>query len=115
MSKVWAAAHLALQPSWGGEGVPKALLEAAASGRAIVASDVPGCREVVRPGENGLLVPARNSGALADAILSLARDPGRCQRMGAAGRRLVEAERLTSAAVTEQMREIYGRWLGKAG
>jgi glycosyltransferase involved in cell wall biosynthesis len=59
-----------------GEGLPKALLEAAASARAIVATDVPGCREIVRPGENGWLVPPRDVPALAAALRSdCAADP----------------------------------------
>ena len=70
--------------------MPKALLEAAACARPIVASDVPGCREVVRPGETGLLVPPRDIPGLADAIAALAGDPARRKAMGRAGRALVE-------------------------
>ena len=57
----------------------------------IIATDVPGCREVVEHGENGLLVPPRDSEALASAILELVDDEPRRTVMGAAGRRLVEA------------------------
>jgi glycosyltransferase involved in cell wall biosynthesis len=67
------------------------LLEAAASGRAIVATDVPGCREIVRHGENGLLVPCRDATALADAIEVLATDGARRARMGRRGREIVAA------------------------
>ena len=77
-------------PSTYGEGVPKALLEAAACARPIVASDVPGCREAVRPGENGILVPPRDIDALAEAIAALAADPARREAMGRAGRALAE-------------------------
>ncbi len=89
---VWRRAAIAVLPSTYGEGVPKALLEAAACARPIVASDVPGCREVVRPGETGLLVPPRDVNKLAAAIAALAGDPARRTAMGRAGRALVERE-----------------------
>ena len=89
---VWRRAAIAVLPSTYGEGVPKALLEAAACARPIVASDVPGCREVVRPGETGLLVPPRDIEGLADAIAALASDPVRRKAMGRAGRELIERE-----------------------
>jgi glycosyltransferase involved in cell wall biosynthesis len=87
---VWRCAAIAVLPSTYGEGVPKALLEAAACARPIVASDVPGCREAVRSGENGILVPPRDIDALAEAIAALAADPARRAAMGRAGRRLIE-------------------------
>ncbi len=89
---VWRRAAIAVLPSTYGEGVPKALLEAAACARPIIASDVPGCREVVRPGETGLLVPPRDIEGLADAIAALASDPMRRKAMGRAGRALVERD-----------------------
>ena len=89
---VWRRAAIAVLPSTYGEGVPKALLEAAACARPIVASDVPGCREVVRAGETGLLVPPRDVDGLAAAIAALTGDPARRKAMGCAGRALVERE-----------------------
>jgi glycosyltransferase involved in cell wall biosynthesis len=89
---VWRRAAMAVLPSTYGEGVPKALLEAAACARPIIASDVPGCREVVRPGETGLLVPPRDIQGLAAAIAALASDPVRRKAMGRAGRALVERD-----------------------
>ena len=89
---VWRRAAIAVLPSTYGEGVPKALLEAAACARPIVASDVPGCREAVRRGETGLLVPPRDIGALADAIAALIGDPARRVAMGRAGRKLAKRE-----------------------
>src|SRR5208282_4362054 len=68
----------------------KALLEAAACGRPLVAADVPGCREAVHPGETGLLVPPHDVDAIADAIAALAADPARRAAMGRAGRALIE-------------------------
>lgn len=88
---IWRRAAIALLPSSYGEGVPKALLEAASCARPIVASDMPGCREVVAPGETGLLVPPRDVAALAEAIATLAADAALRARMGEAGRRRVVA------------------------
>jgi glycosyltransferase involved in cell wall biosynthesis len=82
--------HVVCLPSYR-EGMPKVLLEACAAGRAIITTDVPGCRDVVPGGENGLLVPARDAGALAVAIRQLVTEPQLRRGMGAAGR--VRAER----------------------
>jgi glycosyltransferase involved in cell wall biosynthesis len=86
---VWARSHIAVLPSYR-EGLPKSLLEAAACGRAIIASDVPGCSDVVVHGETGLLVPPRDAAALARAIARLAGDPALRQRLGEAARARVE-------------------------
>jgi len=86
---VLADSHIVALPSYR-EGLPKALLEALAAGRPIVSTDVPGCREVVNPGGNGLLVPPRDAEALADALACLIQNPALRQRFGAAGRRLAE-------------------------
>jgi glycosyltransferase involved in cell wall biosynthesis len=105
MQVVYAQSHLVVLPSLG-EGVPVVLLEAAACGRAIVASDVPGCREVVSPGFNGLLVPVNDAPALAHAMQQLIGDPALCSRMGSYGRRLVE-ERFTAAVVNAATLAVY--------
>lgn len=110
MAAVWAGAHLAVQASHGGEGIPKSLLEAASCGRAIVATDVPGCREVVEPGKNGVLVPPRDAVALARAIETLAADPGLCRRMGEESRRVVEDD-MSSDSIRAQTAEFYRRCL----
>jgi glycosyltransferase involved in cell wall biosynthesis len=68
------------------------LVEAAACGRAVVTTDVPGCRDAIEPGKTGLLVPVKDSKALADAIQSLIDDPELCHSMGQAGRALAERE-----------------------
>lgn len=106
MADVWAQAHVALQPSYGGEGIPKAMLEAAACGRAIIATDVPGCREVVAEGQNGFLVPPHDAAMLAERILLLSRDLDLCARMGGASRTLVEGD-LSAQAVTDKTRALY--------
>ncbi len=89
--QVLASSNIVCLPSYR-EGLPKSLLEAASSGRAIVTTDVPGCREVVRDGDNGLLVEARNSKALAVALEKLLADPALRRRMGQRGRERVMNE-----------------------
>jgi glycosyltransferase involved in cell wall biosynthesis len=81
-------------------------LEAAACGRPIITTDTPGCREIVRDGENGILVPPRDAVALADAIERLVRDPLLRARMGARGRRRVEEE-FSEERVVEQTIALY--------
>lgn len=106
MPAVWARAHLALQPSWGGEGVPKSLLEAAACGRAAVASDVAGCRDVVVDGQSGILAPPRDAGALAQAIIRMAQDRDFCAKAGRAARARVERE-FSAESVTRHAVALY--------
>lgn len=110
MKDIWPQVHVAVQASYGGEGIPKSLLEAASCGRVIVASDVPGSREVVEDGVNGYLVPARDAPALAVAIKKLSEDISRCQAMGRESRARVEAH-FSSAIVTAQTQELYRRFL----
>ena len=102
---VWERAHIAALPSRR-EGLPKSLLEAAAFGRPIIATNVPGCREVARHGENALLVPVDDAAALAEAIETLAKDKELRARFGANGRRAVE-NCFSSAAIGSQIVEIY--------
>ena len=89
--ELYAASHIAVLPSYR-EGLPKSLIEAAACARAVVTTDVPGCRDAIEPGETGLLVPVRDAQALADAIARLAEDATLRQAMGKAGRALAERE-----------------------
>lgn len=91
MPAVLGMATIVVLPSYR-EGLPKALLEAAACGKPLVASDVPGCREVVRDKITGLLVPVRDAEALADAISTLLADPDARAAMGRAGRDMVIRE-----------------------
>lgn len=91
MDELLRSVEVCVLPSWR-EGLPRSLLEAAACGRAIVATDVPGCREVVDHERTGLLVPARSPDALAAAIARLCRDPALRARLGAAARARAEAE-----------------------
>ncbi len=107
--QVWAQAHIAVLPSRR-EGLPKSLLEAAACGRPIVATDVPGCREIARPGVNALLVPRDDAPTLADAIERLASDPDLRARFGSAGRRLVE-ENFSSERIGRDIVSLYNHLL----
>jgi glycosyltransferase involved in cell wall biosynthesis len=90
--EIWARAHIAALASRGGEGIPMTLLEAAACGRPLIATDVPGCREIAHPGINALLVPVGAIEALADAMERLARDAALRWQFGNASRMLVESD-----------------------
>ncbi|MGH6634869.1 MAG: glycosyltransferase family 4 protein [Gammaproteobacteria bacterium] len=91
MPKVFAQCHIVCLPSYR-EGVPKVLIEAAACARPIVTTDVPGCREIVRHEENGLLVPPKDAERLAEALRRLIEDPTLRRRFGQRGRLLAERE-----------------------
>jgi glycosyltransferase involved in cell wall biosynthesis len=104
---LWARAHIAVLPSRR-EGLPKSLLEAAACGRPMVATDVPGCREIVLHGETGLLVPHDDAEALAAAIEKLAASAELRARYGAAARKLA-VEKFSAEAVGRQTVELYRR------
>jgi glycosyltransferase involved in cell wall biosynthesis len=106
MPEVFASSHIVCLPSFYGEGIPKVLLEAASCGRPIVATDIPGCREVVRNGENGILVPAQNPTALASALSTLIHDTQLRQRMGAKGREIALRE-FSEEIVIRQTLSLY--------
>jgi len=91
MPNVYAQAHVVCLPSYR-EGLSKTLLEAMACGRPIVTTDVPGCRDAVRDGVNGLLVPARDSATLAEALKRLVLNARLRAEMGARGREICERE-----------------------
>jgi glycosyltransferase involved in cell wall biosynthesis len=92
------------------EGLPKALQEAAACGRAVITTDVPGCRDAIESRVTGLLVPPRNVSHLAEAIELLLNNPNRCKSMGLSGRRLAE-EKFDLRVIVEKHVEIYRRLL----
>jgi len=91
IAALYAASHIAVLPSYR-EGLPKSLIEAAACGRAVVTTDVPGCRDAIEPDTTGLLVPSHDAPALAAAISRLVNDDALRQKMGHAGRVLAERE-----------------------
>ncbi|MCX8504937.1 MAG: glycosyltransferase family 4 protein [Beijerinckiaceae bacterium] len=105
IAALWARCHIAALPSRR-EGLPKALLEAASLGRPLVATDVPGCRDVAVDGETGLLVPVDDAKALASAIETLVRDPALRAKLGANGRRRVE-KLFSSTAIGTEIAAIY--------
>jgi glycosyltransferase involved in cell wall biosynthesis len=109
MPALLRSVHVVCLPSYR-EGLPKALIEACAAGRAIVATDVPGCREVVNHELNGLLVKPRDAGALADALQRLLSDPTLRTKMGMAGRRKAEAE-FDVVAVVRATLDVYRKIL----
>lgn len=105
IAALYSASHIVCLPSYR-EGLPKSLVEAAACGRAVVTSDVPGCRDAITENETGLLVPPRDSGALADAIQRLLEDSELRRTLGNAGRKLAE-EAFNIEAIVEQHLVIY--------
>jgi glycosyltransferase involved in cell wall biosynthesis len=109
IATVWARAHIAVLPSRR-EGLPLSLLEAAACGRPMVATDVPGCREVAIAWQTGLLVPPDAPGALATAIEMLVETPEMRERFGRAARRLAE-ERFASDAIGRAVVALYAKLL----
>lgn len=110
MPQVFAQSHIVCLPSTYGEGVPKVLIEAAASGRAIVTTDTAGCREITRHEENGLLVPANKLEALVTALDRLITDKALRQRMGARGREIALNE-FSLKRVVEETFALYQRLL----
>ncbi|MEZ5789091.1 MAG: glycosyltransferase, partial [Xanthobacteraceae bacterium] len=113
IGSVWARAHVAVLASRR-EGLPLSLLEAAACGRPMIATDVPGCREVALPDVNALLVPADDPAALAAAMRRLARDAALRARLAAGSRPLVEA-RFSARQIGREIVALYGRLLADGG
>jgi glycosyltransferase involved in cell wall biosynthesis len=109
---VWAQAHVAILPSRR-EGLPKSLLEAAACGRPLIASDVPGCREIARHGVNALLVPVDDAEALVHAIETLMKDHDLRVRFGYASRQIVVTE-YSSTRIGSEIIALYSRLLDAA-
>jgi glycosyltransferase involved in cell wall biosynthesis len=111
IATVWAQSHIGVLPSRR-EGLPKSLLEAAACGRALIATDVPGCREIARQDVNALLVPVDDPEALANAIETLMNDPERRRRFAAASRKMA-VEEFSSEHVGRAIVALYRRLLAE--
>lgn len=106
MPRIFADTHVVCLPSYYREGVPKVLIEAAACGRPIVTTDMPGCREIVHDGENGFLIPPKDSTALAEALRTLLTDSALRTEMGREGRRIVKEEFSLESVVRDTM-DVY--------
>lgn len=113
IADVFAQAHVVVLPSYYGEGLPKVLIEAAACGRAVVTTDMPGCRDAIEPNVTGLLVPARDVDALAEGMRRLIEDKALRESMGQAGRRLAEREFSIKKVVDEHL-SIYKQLIDNA-
>lgn len=114
VAAVLAVSDLFVLPSAYREGVPRALLEAAAMGLPLVSTDTPGCRDVVADGENGLLVPPGDAAALAAAVGRLAAAPELRRLMGPASRRRA-VERFDLDVVAARTAELYQTLLAQRG
>lgn len=101
-----AQAHVGVLPSYR-EGIPRSILEIMSMGRAVVTTDAPGCRETVVPGLNGFLVPLRDAGAVAEAMLRFAAEPGLAARFGSQSRRIAK-QRFDVHDVNARMLELLG-------
>ncbi len=106
VADVWRTHHVAMLLTWYREGVPRSLIEAAASGRPIVTTDAPGCRDLVRDHQEGILVPLRDVEAAARALVELAGDPDLRARLGGAAHARF-AERFTEAEVRRRVGSVY--------
>lgn len=106
-----ASADMLVLPSWR-EGLPRTVIEAMAMGKPVVATDVPGCRDAVRDGETGILVPKEDPASLAAAIARLAADEELRRTMGAAARRIA-VDGFRQEVIVAQTLELYGDYLGK--
>lgn len=103
---LFSQSHIVTMPSFYGEGVPKVLIEAAACGRPIVTTENPGCRDAIIDKSTGLLVPVRNSDALARALLELLKDDETRINMGIKAREFAVKEFDVNNVVARHL-EIY--------
>jgi glycosyltransferase involved in cell wall biosynthesis len=105
VAQIWRQHHVAMLLSYR-EGLPRSLVEAAAAGRPIIATDVAGCREVVQDAQEGILVPLGDIAAAARALTTLAANPHLRYRLGAAANVRFH-ERFTADAVRQKVRNLY--------
>jgi glycosyltransferase involved in cell wall biosynthesis len=107
MHQTLCSASIVCLPSYR-EGLPKILLEAAATGRPLIAADVPGCREIVKDGYNGILVNLKDVDSLYNGIITLVDNTEMRKRMGKNSRKLVENE-LSTEIINSQTLKLYKR------
>ncbi|WP_231731466.1 glycosyltransferase family 4 protein [Colwellia sp. TT2012] len=91
VAEIISKAHIMVLPSYR-EGLPKSLIEAAACGRAVITTDVPGCRDAITPHKTGVLIPIKSSAAIVTAVLDLCEHEVKRKEMGKAGRALAESQ-----------------------
>lgn len=106
MPSVLGDAYMVVLPSYYGEGLPKVLIEAAACGKAVITTDMPGCRDAIIPDKTGILIPPRDADILAESIQRLLADKNLCKEMGKAGRQLAE-KKFSIKNVTDIHLKIY--------
>jgi glycosyltransferase involved in cell wall biosynthesis len=111
MAQVYPVSHIVCLPTVYREGVPKTLVEAAACGRSLVATNIAGCREVVRDGENGYLVRPRDIDALVVALRKLIESPSLRATMGIRGREIV-LQKFSTTIILSQTLDVYKTVLG---
>ncbi|CAK0770418.1 Glycosyltransferase family 1 protein [Gammaproteobacteria bacterium] len=109
-----AAMDLFVLPSWGDEGVSQALMQAMATGLPVITTTVGSLTEVVKNGETGLLIPPRNTEALAEAIACLLRDPSLAARLGAAAREFA-SRHCGREQMLDRMETIFSRFARHRG
>lgn len=112
VERLYALMDIAVLPSYFPEGIPRSLMEPASMGKPLVAANSRGCRDIVQPGRNGTLVPARNSAALTQAIAELLDSPQTRVRMGQQSRQLV-LERFDERLMTRRTLDVYAGFLAK--
>ena len=116
MPQLLASSDIVILPTYYPEGIPRVLIEAAAMSRPIVATTIPGVTEVVEDGVNGSLVPPRDAGALAAAIVALLENPALRSTYGAEGRRKAEHQyddHKVAARYVEEYRQVWSRAAGR--
>lgn len=106
LPRIIAEADIVCLPSYYREGIPMILLKGASAGKPLVTTDTPGCREIVRDGLNGLLVPPQDAVALADALERLLRDAPLREALGREGRKMA-VERFSTERVIEKTFSVY--------
>ena len=106
ISQVWKESHICVFPTYYSEGLPKTLLEAAAAGRPIITTDMPGCLEIVQDKVNGIIIPIKNPLALSNAIECLVKDSDLRKKMGMKGRKKVIAN-FSDVVIIQQTLNLY--------
>jgi glycosyltransferase involved in cell wall biosynthesis len=106
MEEIYPKAHIFCLPTYYKEGVPKVLIEAAACGRPLIATDVPGCREIVQDGVNGILIPPKNAIALANAVEKLVVDTALRVQMGKKSRKIA-VDNFSAQKIISEYLDLY--------